>query len=56
MAVSGPFREVYTYYGLAADTKPGDDDNILEGSKFIETDTLDEFVYLGGTWVDITPT
>jgi len=51
MALSGPFRDVYTYYGLSTDDKPTE--LILEGSKFIEVDTGDEFVFLLSVWEEV---
>jgi hypothetical protein len=54
MAVIGPFEHTLFYYGLSTDTKPGDDKCVRPGSRFIETDTSDEFVYTGGgTWTEI---
>ena len=53
MAVSGPYRDTYTYYGVAADTKPGAENLVLAGSKFIETDTGKEYAFLNGAWVEL---
>lgn len=54
MAVSGPFRDIYTYYGLAADDKPGAENRVLAGSKFVETDTGKEYAFLNGAWVELS--
>jgi hypothetical protein len=54
MAVIGPFEHTLYYYGLAADTKPGEDKAVRYGSVFTETDTSKRFVYVGaGTWTEI---
>jgi hypothetical protein len=37
------------YYGTASETKPTS--KVDAGSTFFETDTLDEFLYTGSTWV-----
>ena len=52
--IIGPFEHTLYYYGLAADAKPGEDQHVRLGSRLIETDTGDEFVYgAAGTWTEI---